>query len=1297
MERALFKLLLSISILFGSLSVCAQSASVSGQITDSQGAVVSKAVVHLSSNETKASVETAASEVGKYTVPPVPPGHYHMVVSAEGFTSFETDIEITAEKLELDVTLTVAKTKSEVNVVGNVTTEVETQSSEVTGTITAKEVPTYGLNGRNFTQLTTLVAGVSNQTGQDEARVGMAGSVSFSVNGGRTEYNSFQVDGSEIINVGIHKDKTSLIVTPSIDAIQDIKVLTSNYGAMYPSAGNGTTLVTTKSGSDRLHGTLYEFLRNEFFNAKGYFDVGDRAPLYRRHDFGGTIGGPVYIPRIYDGKGKTYFFFSEEVRLERDPYAYRQAVPSLADRNGDFSDVCPEIAPGKTVSTFQRAQYPDCPSQQTNPGGVEVTYANNTVPLNRNALVSLGTGLIPLPTDTTGCNSSVGSCYNAEVSLPTYWREELFRLDHRFSDKLSANFRYIHDEWSTTTNVPQFAYIQNSFPTIQNQFYGPGISMTAHLVKGSSTLLNDLGVGYTDQKITLADVPGANVTLAGSDLLATGGTGMTTIFNNGSGGKFPGIVIAGNNQAYGGKGFAVDSGYMPWKHTNPVYSISDNLSKVIGRHTLQTGLQFVIFQRNQTNGAIGAATGDTQGILTFSNVIGANSTGNSFADFLSGRSIASFQQDSAQRVYRQRYMIGEPYIQDDYKVNSRLTLNLGLRVSLFGTYHELNNNAYNFIPSSYDPNVGATLAVGSQGQLTDKLTGQNIEMNPNNPLSGLDPRLFNGIVQCGVNGVPSGCMKGRLVNPAPRIGFALDPFGTGKTAIRGGYGMFFEHGTADEANTGSLEGGAPLVLDMTHLNPTDWNTIGLAKDGNSLTFPLNVTSIPSEEVWPYVQQWSLSVQQQLDQKSLLSVAYVGSKGTNLPVELQMNQLKPVPTNQNPYRPGQPMIVSGFNAIATNPLAQNSGDCGIALASNGAILPTTLVDGTTVTGPALTNLAAACYGIGQQIVNPNSLREQYPGFGEIYSLQNVANSSYNSMQVTFRRTTQPLSLGVAYTYSHSIDDASDRSDATFVNSYDLASNRASSNFDQRHLLNVSYIYKLPLLSWLEAFRRAPECNKDVFVGCDTMVTPDRGDVEQHSTWTRRLFENWELSGITTLQSGTPFTVINYGSPSGIGTLDNAGVANGTGAGSYPDRCGNAYGSIPTGGNNSSSFGPLLLNPGAFCAPQGLTFGDAGRNALRNPGRFNTDIALLKHFALPREGTSVEFRTEIYNLFNNTQFRIYDPLLGNQANNTVSCYGGLGSGYSAAGGDGTNCLTGSAFLHPVSAHRPRTFQFGLKLLF
>ncbi len=148
------------------------------------------------------------------------------------------------------------------------------------------------MNGRNFSQLIALAPGVSNQTSQDEAKVGMAGSVSFSVNGGRTEYNSFQVDGSELLNVGINKDHTSLIVTPSIDSIQEIKILTSNYSAMYPSTGNGTTIVTTKSGTDKFRGNLYYFIRNEAFNAKGYFDVTKGAPLYRRNDGGGTIGGP---------------------------------------------------------------------------------------------------------------------------------------------------------------------------------------------------------------------------------------------------------------------------------------------------------------------------------------------------------------------------------------------------------------------------------------------------------------------------------------------------------------------------------------------------------------------------------------------------------------------------------------------------------------------------------------------------------------------------------------------------------------------------------------------------------------------------------------------------------------------------------------------------------------------------------------------------------------------------------------------------------------------------------------------
>src|SRR5581483_7043186 len=199
--------------------------------------------------------------------------------------------------------------------------------------ITEKEVVKLGLNGRNFTQLIALAPGVSNQTGQDEAKVGVVGSVKYSVNGGRVEYNSFEVDGSDVLNTGLNGSSSTLMVYPSLDAIQEVKVLTSNYGAQYGRTASGTVQVSTKSGTEKVHGGGYEFVRNEAFNARNYFDAPGRTPLYRRQDFGGTVGGPITIPGIYNiKKDKSFFFFSEEVRLEKSPTDYNQAVPSLKER-----------------------------------------------------------------------------------------------------------------------------------------------------------------------------------------------------------------------------------------------------------------------------------------------------------------------------------------------------------------------------------------------------------------------------------------------------------------------------------------------------------------------------------------------------------------------------------------------------------------------------------------------------------------------------------------------------------------------------------------------------------------------------------------------------------------------------------------------------------------------------------------------------------------------------------------------------------------------------------------------------
>jgi len=1359
-----------------------------GAVTDQTQAVVVGATVALT-NTAGFKKETQSNDKGEYSFSTLDAGTYTLTVSAPNFAVKVLDyINLTAGlDLTLDAPLEPARGKTEVNVESNSVGKVETETASVSGTITEKEVVSLGLNGRNFTQLIALAPGVSNQTGQDEAKVGVVGSVKYSVNGGRVEYNTFEVDGSDVLNTGLNGASSTLMVYPSLDAIQEVKVLTSNYGAQYGRTASGTVQVTTKSGTEHLHGNLYEFVRNEAFNSRNYFDPVGEAPLYRRHDFGGTIGGPLTIPHIYNTKrDRTFFFFSEEARLEKTPTDFRQAVPSLKERglvmtaqgiqknlitnpsgvvsqDFDFSDVCPVA--GTAPSGFARTNFPDCPAGPGNPaqlhpinnftGQSDLIGQSAGLPfgVDKNALAILQSNLIPLPNSPTGCNFIVANpdptdanhCYDTVVSPSTYWREELFRIDQTITSKIRASFRYAHDAWNTTVLTPQWGIVRNTFPTVENKFNGPGTSLIARLTYTiSPTLLNDLVISYVNSNISLADENGPggglfqrNPTL-NQPLVASSGApgqcnpvisidpstglpqcGMGYIFNNGFGGKMPGVNILGTNAAYGGEGFAADPSYMPWSHTNPTYALRDDIGKSIGKHTLQFGGQYVFSQRNQSNNAIGAASGDLQGLLTFSNL--THSTGNAFADLLIQQAlpngnvssfIQSFAQDSAQRRYYQRYQIAEPYFQDDWKITSRLTLNLGLRVSLFGTYRERYHNAWNWEAAKF--NTTRFAVDPCSGVLLDKTKPSSFPCNgssgmpvPFNPTTfGLDPGIVSdlGLVQCGVGGTPAGCMTGHLFNPAPRVGFAWDPFGDGRTSVRGGYGIFFEHGTGNEANTGSLEASAPLVLSMTQPLPLNYPCIGNVGYGKAFdpantgctpiapfaanpkapptgsVFPLDITGIPTKAIWPYAQQWSFGVQREVTKDVVANVAYVGSKGTHLTIERQLNQLQPLPASENPFGPNEPLTLADCNV----PPPSTTGALGSTGTPGNGTTPFLLQSGTIVTpqNPAYVHLQAAC--TSPNIPNVNSLPRPYPGLGRVLSLQNVADSDYHALQATVRTTRGPLTAGLSYTYSHSIDDASDRSDPVLVDSYNLRENKASSNFDERHLLTINYLYQLPNIArWFWESALAPESQGAAPNANCCSKTMDQ------------IFGGWEISGVTLYQSGTPFTVINSAGNTGISLTDNAGVSSGLGiAESYPDV---VHGLAKPPNNNIQSFGPLLGNASEFVAPRGLTFGDAGRNFLNNPSRLNFDMSLLKHFKIT-EGSDLQFRAEIFNIFNHTQFRIYDPdNPGSTGNNIVSCYAGpqYSAGFQATGT--ADCVTGASFLHPLDAHRPRTIQFGLKYSF
>jgi hypothetical protein len=1191
-----------------SVALAQDTGQITGTVRDSTGAIFPGAQVTITNQSAGITRTTATNSAGEYLVAGLPQGKFDIEVTGKGFKEYlATGVVLdAAQKLRVDVTLEVGVVSEKVVVSGENVAQVETQSAELATTITSTQLSELELNGRNFTQLITLTPGVGNGGTRGEAGVGVNGSILYNVNGGRNEYNNWELDGGSIMDSGSNQ---TLNLYPSLDSISEVRVMTSNYGAQYGLNGSGTVEVETKGGTNQFHGDLYEYVRNDDFNANGFYNNVPPAvprPAYKRNDFGYTLGGPVYIPGHYNtGKDKTFFFWSEEWRINRNPLSIRQGVPSDAERGGDFTDICspnvPYAVPSSSSGAMQNPFVDFCPT--TLPSGA--TYS--TVPVDPNGAALLAS--VPHATESglTAYNDplcGVPACFATSLSVPENWREEQIRVDHNLTSSERVFVRYTHDTWKTTNPQGGVFGASATFQTLPDLEQGPGTSAVVHLTSTlSSKMVNEFLASYNVDHITFSSLPynGTNYWKLPASFTVTG------LFPNQDplfGGKIPGFgigsgdQIGGENDPYSG-GFSQDPGAAPWENASPVFGLKDTLTRSVGKHNLAMGVSFLNYAKNEPG------VSDVQGYMFFANGGNTVTSGNAIADVLLGN-ISSYSQANGLPKYYNHYRIFEPYFQDDWHITNRLTLNLGLRVSLFGTYRDISHRSYNFEASAYQD--GASPLIDYDGSVT----GQEDALIPGtgNP--------FNGMVQCGGPGGPfgpaealgatagskyPGCMKGHLFNPGPRVGFAWDPWGKGKTSIRGGYGIFFEHQNGDESNSESLEATPPVSCTPTQFNISGYSDVGgggssgglNACNGVGLLFPQGPPSIPTSAIWPYVQQWNLDVEHEILPATVLTVAYVGSKGTHLALQSDLNQVMPTPASENPFQKGQQITNAGCYGSSGSSGSSYNINVDWNDSSNTLSGVTATVNGNPISGQPAINLAIAC-----GVANTNDIFRPYQGWGDINLLENEANSNYNALQISLRRNTGPLILSVAYTYSHSLDDSSDRYDGSFVNSYDLRANYGTSGFDQRHLLNISYVYDFPFF--------------------------------KHGGLEHKLLGGWELSGIVTWQTGTPFNVY----PNRFG--DNAGVANGYGTGSYADVVGNPH-AVPSG---TSGLGPLLFNPAAFADPTGLTFGNQGRDFLSGPAFSNFDMALFKKFAVT-ETAHFEFRAEAFNVFNQTEFVGVNPVI------------------------------------------------------
>lgn len=1015
MRSTLFGLGRAAAILMIVISVAAQAqntnaGAITGTITDTTGALLPNAAVTVTNQGTHDNRTAVSTSNGFYTVENLPSGNYTVSTSLKGFKqSTISNLHLDpGQRRGLDIKLGVGNVSSTVEVNAN-TVAVQTESAESGATITSKQVANLMLNGRNFQQLATLVPGVSSTNGANQqVNAGYLGQTSLIVGGASSEETVYTIDGvydmtpTSLINVNI---------TPSIDAISEMRVLKNAYSAKYGYAGSGQILIDTKSGTSSFHGTGYEYIRNNAFGvARPYSISGVPATSASLHlnIYGFTLGGPILIPHVYNNSRKRTFFFAG-AEFKTNHYASllnSRSEFTQAIRAGDLSQSFTGLPVSKTDPDRVLTCDSFCqnllaarglsPSRCFSNDASGVQNQINTSCFDSAAAYFIDPAheFLPLPNLPQNNNTAFANYINVNPELDSQ-NDTIYRIDHNINDKNLLTVRYMHEEVDDIRPARNF---NDPSPTPGAVAYTPAMNA---LVRWNYTItpsmINSAGIAYTFQKVEL---------LPTGNYFVPSGTFQQAFNNNDN--RLPAVTIGG---------------YWSWLGVGaqPNFSrtgdgiFSDDFSYVRGRHVVQFGGLYMwnILRLN--------SSAFSQGLFGFS----GTHTGDIAADFLLGF-LNNYSQSNVQRqgTFHQHWF--ELYGQDDFQLTPRLMLNYGLRYSFYSPSTMEGNDVSNFNASTFDPAVAP--AVTPNGGFVYNSSNQ-----PLTPTGAVANYLTNGMVVACQNGTPCGFTKPKKNLFSPRLGFAYRLNQQGTLALHGGYGIGYTQ--VGMFQTSGLISNQPYVSTQSYTNTQFSNPAGGVAGAPGLQSPAGLDNTYQPAM---LQSWSLTLENQIVPHGVLSIAYAGDKTDHI-------------FSSNVDR-----------NFALNATTIHTADCA---ASPNNLNP--VGSGSYSYDPCINGANSKIAGATQ--TNANFYRP-YQGYGAINSGVSIGSANYNALQTGFVYRLADLQLNLAYTWSKTLGTQNQTntgstayafdSNIGFQNPRDPQLDYGRPSYDRPHVFTGAYVYQLP---------------------------------------------------------------------------------------------------------------------------------------------------------------------------------------------------------------------------------------------